>query len=105
MVAQVDGTLRASAAHAFASPLRPATTTTAAEGSTSTATVPGRVFASDFGARKMPRELAILDMPARAVVPAWERCVRDALAAKVAVGEEVAKAESAQVRATSRLRS
>lgn len=48
----------------------------------------------------MARELAILDMPARALVPAWERCVRDALAAKVAVGEEVAKAESAQVRAT-----
>ena len=66
---------------------------------------PERVFAADFGARKMARELAILDMPARALVPAWERCVRDALAAKVAVGEEIAKAESAQVRATSRLRS
>ena len=90
MVAQVDSTLRASAAHAFATPLRPA------------ANAPGRVFAADFGARKMARELAILDMPARALVPAWERCVRDALAAKVAVGEEVVKAESAQVRATSR---
>ncbi|KAM5540043.1 hypothetical protein V8D89_006183 [Ganoderma adspersum] len=87
---KVDGTLRASAAHAFATPLRPAAAAAAA------ATAPGRVFAADFGARKMARELAILDMPARALVPAWERCVRDALAAKVAVGEEVAKAESAQ---------
>ncbi|PIL34313.1 hypothetical protein GSI_03088 [Ganoderma sinense ZZ0214-1] len=81
---KVDGTLRASAAHAFASPLRPA------------ATVPGRVYAADFGSRKMARELAILDMPARALVPTWEQCVRNALAASVVVGEEVSKAESAQ---------
>ena len=46
MVAQVDNTLRASAAHAFATPLRPA------------ANAPGRVFAADFGARKMARERA-----------------------------------------------
>ncbi|KAI1788605.1 cysteine proteinase [Ganoderma leucocontextum] len=82
---KVDSTLHECASQAFATPLRPA------------ATAPGRVFAADFGARKMARELAILDMPARALVPAWERCVRDALAAKVAVGEEVAKAEGAEL--------
>ena len=59
------------------------------------------MFAPDFGARKMAREMEILEMPERALVTAWEACVRRALEAKVAVEEEVAKAQSAQVRPVS----
>ena len=46
----------------------------------------------------MAREVAVLDMPVRQLVPAWEGCVRAALAAKVAVEEEIARSRSAQVR-------
>ncbi|TBU21572.1 cysteine proteinase [Dichomitus squalens] len=84
MRCQVDGTLLACASETFATTLRPR------------ASEPGRVFAADFGAWKMAREMAILDMPERALVPAWEMCVRRALEAKVAVEEEIAKAQSAQ---------
>ena len=45
--------------------------------------------------------MVILEMPERALVAAWEACVRRALEAKVAVEEEVAKAQSAQVRPVS----
>ncbi|TBU28875.1 hypothetical protein BD311DRAFT_662555 [Dichomitus squalens] len=81
---KVDGTLLACTSETFATTLRPR------------ASEPGRVFAADFGARKMAREMAILDMPERALVPAWETCVHSALEAKVAVEEEIAKAQSAQ---------
>ncbi|KAF7365050.1 Ubiquitin carboxyl-terminal hydrolase isozyme L5 [Mycena venus] len=56
---------------------------------------PGRTYARDFGARRMARDLEILEMPERALVPAWEQCVRDAVKAKVAVEDEVAKATRA----------
>ncbi|KAJ6508549.1 ubiquitin C-terminal hydrolase [Mycena sanguinolenta] len=59
------------------------------------ASAPGRTFAPDFGARRMARDLEILEMPERALVPAWEQCVRDAVKAKVAVEDEVAKATRA----------
>ncbi|KAF7346538.1 Ubiquitin carboxyl-terminal hydrolase isozyme L5 [Mycena sanguinolenta] len=59
------------------------------------ASAPGRTFAPDFGSRRMARDLEILEMPERALVPAWEQCVRDAVKAKVAVEDEVAKATRA----------
>ncbi len=77
------------ATEAFATTLRPS------------AREPGRVFAADFGSRKMSKELAVLDMAARSLAPAWENCVRAALSAKVAVEDEVAKSQSAQVRSVS----
>lgn len=78
--------LLAAATEAFATTLRPS------------AREPGRVFAADFGSRKMSKELAVLDMAERSLVPTWENCVRAALSAKVAVEDEVAKSRSAQVR-------
>ena len=77
--------LLATATEAFATTLRPS------------AREPGRVFAGDFGARKMAREVAVLDMAQRSLVPAWERCVRAALSAQVAVEDEIAKSQNAQV--------
>lgn len=86
-IAQVDPALLASASEAFATTLRPR------------AQEAGKVFAPDFGARKMEKELAILDMAERKLAPAWENCVRAALSAKVAVEEETEKSRRAQVRA------
>lgn len=86
-IAQVDPALLASASEAFATTLRPR------------AQEAGKVFAPGFGARKMEKELAILDMPERKLAPAWEDCVRAALSAKVAVEEETEKSRRAQVRA------
>jgi ubiquitin carboxyl-terminal hydrolase L5 len=45
----------------------------------------------------MARDLEILEMPQRSLVPTWEQCVRDAVKAKVAVEDEVAKATRADV--------
>ncbi|KAJ7025392.1 ubiquitin C-terminal hydrolase [Mycena alexandri] len=56
---------------------------------------PGRTYARDFGSLRMTRDMEILEMPERALVPAWEQCVRDALRAKVAVEDEVTKATRA----------
>lgn len=84
-LAQVDPALLASASEAFATTLRPR------------AQEAGKVFAPDFGARKMEKELAILDMPERKLASAWEDCVRAALSAKVAVEEEAEKSQRAQV--------
>ncbi|KAI0349384.1 cysteine proteinase [Trametes cingulata] len=81
---KVDSALLASASEAFATTLRPRAQET------------GKVFAPDFGARKMAKELAILEMPERKLVPAWENCVRAALSAKVAVEEEIEKSRRAQ---------
>ncbi|KAH9895837.1 cysteine proteinase [Cubamyces lactineus] len=81
---KVDPELLASAAEAFATTLRP-------HGQT-----PGKVFSPDFGARKMEKELAILDMPERKLVPAWEACVGAALLAKIAVEDDIEKSRQAQ---------
>ncbi|KAJ7176005.1 cysteine proteinase [Mycena filopes] len=56
---------------------------------------PGQTFARDFGSRRMSRDMEILEMPERALIPAWEQCVRDALRARVAVEDEVTKATRA----------
>lgn len=57
----------------------------------------GRPFAPDFGARKMERDMEILDMPVRKLPDAWNACVEAALSAKVAVEEEISKARDMQV--------
>ncbi|KAJ7134767.1 hypothetical protein C8R44DRAFT_870362 [Mycena epipterygia] len=74
----VDGNLLEQAQFAFDSPLG--------------SSAPGRTYAPDFGARRMARDLEILEMPERALIGEWERCVRDAMKARVAVEDEVAKA-------------
>ncbi|KAI0643237.1 cysteine proteinase [Trametes meyenii] len=81
---KVDPTLLASAPSAFSTALRP------------DGRGPGRVYAPDFGARKMERDMAVLDMPVRRLAPAWDVCVRAALEAKVAVEEEIEKSCRAQ---------
>ncbi|TDL17093.1 cysteine proteinase [Rickenella mellea] len=53
---------------------------------------PGPTFAKDFGARKMERDMAILNMDPPALLRAWEACVTGAIPAKIAVEEEVQKA-------------
>lgn len=40
----------------------------------------------------MTKEMAIMDMPERGLISAWEACVRAAMSAKVAVEDEVTKA-------------
>ncbi|KAH9942641.1 cysteine proteinase [Amylocystis lapponica] len=84
----VDPALLASAEEAFATVLRPAGA--------------GAVFGTDFGARKMERELAVLEMPARGLPGAWEACVRGALPEKIAVEDEVARAREAHTEHVSR---
>ena len=46
---------------------------------------PGPTFARDFASRKLEQDLTVLDMPQRNLVPAWEKCVRNAMTAKVVV--------------------
>lgn len=75
--------LLASASEAFTTSLRPPTD--------------GKPFAPDFGARKMERDMEILDMPVRKLPDAWNACVEAALSAKVAVEEEITKARDMQV--------
>ncbi|KAH9929151.1 ubiquitin carboxyl-terminal hydrolase [Fomitopsis serialis] len=79
---KVSDVLLASAAEAFTTSLRPSTE--------------GLPFAADFGARKMDRDLEILDMAVRKLPEAWNACVEAALAAKVVVEEEIAKARETQ---------
>ncbi|KAJ7245049.1 hypothetical protein B0H12DRAFT_1203534 [Mycena haematopus] len=78
---QVDSSLLEQAQFAFDSPVA--------------SSAPGRTFARDFGARRMARDLEILEMPERALVPAWEQCVRNAVKVKLAVEDEIAKATKA----------
>ncbi|KAJ7080457.1 hypothetical protein C8R44DRAFT_895379 [Mycena epipterygia] len=52
----------------------------------------GRTYSADFGARRMARDLEILNMPESVLVSAWEQCVKDAGRAHMAVEDEVAKA-------------
>ncbi|KAJ7677498.1 cysteine proteinase [Mycena rosella] len=78
---QVDSTLLEQAQFAFDAPLGSA--------------APGRTYAPDFGARRMVRDMEILELPERALGGAWERCVRDAMKAKISLEDEVAKATRA----------
>lgn len=58
---------------------------------------PGPTFARDFASRKLEQDIAILDMPQRNLVPAWEKCVQTAMTAKVVVEEELSGSVRAQV--------
>ena len=57
----------------------------------------GRTYAQDFGAEKLKKNKEIMDMQESHLISAWERCVRNALRAKVAVGEELTKGIRANV--------
>ncbi|KAJ7095748.1 ubiquitin C-terminal hydrolase [Mycena belliarum] len=74
---QVDANLLEQAEFAFESPLG--------------SSAPGRTYAPDFGARRMTRDLEIMELPERALVREWEQCVRDAIKAKMTLEDEVAK--------------
>ncbi|KAG5653890.1 hypothetical protein H0H81_009713 [Sphagnurus paluster] len=54
-----------------------------------------RTYAADFGARRIVRDVEILNMPEAALAGAWETCVRNAVRANVAVEDEFAKAARA----------
>ncbi|KAI5121734.1 hypothetical protein M0805_009026 [Coniferiporia weirii] len=56
----------------------------------------GQPFAKDFGARKMGKELAILQMPPENLADAWQTCVSRAMPAKIAVDEEIQNAIQAR---------
>lgn len=57
------------------------------------------VFAHDFGARKMERDREILEMGSEEqLLRAWEECVKSAMRAKVAVEDELTKAQRDHVR-------
>ena len=76
--AQVDPALLAASSESFATSVQPDT--------------PGRLFSQSFGARKLEKDMAILNMPVRSLTGAWEECVRAAMPAKIAVEDEIAKA-------------
>lgn len=57
----------------------------------------GRVFAEDFGLRKLDLELNVLDLPERQLFDAWDTCVRAAMLAKISVEDEITKSVRAQV--------
>ena len=64
----------------------------------------GKTFAQDFGARKMDRDIAVMELPDEELVPAWEACVRKANSAKVTVEDELAKAIRSNVSVPIRMR-
>ncbi|RDB24082.1 Ubiquitin carboxyl-terminal hydrolase isozyme L5 [Hypsizygus marmoreus] len=76
---KVDSSLVESAKHAFS------------------AVAADRTYASDFGARRMARDLDIMNMPDPELLPAWETCIRSAIRANITVEDEMAKAERANV--------
>ena len=57
----------------------------------------GPVYARDFGARKMAKDLAVLQMPSEDLPGAWEGCLLTAITAKIAVDEEIQKSARASV--------
>ncbi|KAK7696390.1 hypothetical protein QCA50_001044 [Cerrena zonata] len=52
---------------------------------------PSHTFATDFGSRKMERDMEILDMPSRNLPTAWDTCVQNAMSIKVSIEEELTK--------------
>ncbi|KAH8105390.1 cysteine proteinase [Cristinia sonorae] len=63
----------------------------------------GPTFSKDFGARKMEKDMAILDMPARRIPASWEACVQSALSVKLTIEEEVEKAKAANTENLNRI--
>lgn len=62
---------------------------------------PGPTFARDFGSRKLQKDINILDMARRNLPAEWDKVMRTAMAAKIAVQEEVENASIAHVRLVS----
>ena len=58
---------------------------------------PGIVYAADFGARKLQRNIEILQMSKEELRSAWEDCVRAGMRAKVGVEDELGKGVRANV--------
>ena len=58
---------------------------------------PGLVYAPDFGARKLQRNIEILQMSKEELRSAWEDCVRAGMRAKVGVEDELGKGVRANV--------
>ena len=46
----------------------------------------------------MEKDLEILDMPVKALIPAWETCVRSAMTAKVSVEDDISTSINTNVR-------
>jgi ubiquitin carboxyl-terminal hydrolase L5 len=56
-----------------------------------------QIYAQDFGSRKFEKSIEIMNMPEESLISAWERCVQNALRAKLAVDDEVTKGLQASV--------
>jgi ubiquitin carboxyl-terminal hydrolase L5 len=56
-----------------------------------------RIYAPDFGARKLERDMKLLRMPKEELTGAWEGCVRAGMRAKVVVEDELWKGVRANV--------
>ena len=55
------------------------------------------VFAPDFGAQKMERDLQIMNTSNDELPGAWERCIENALSIKTSVEDELEKPRLANV--------
>ncbi|KAF7314503.1 Ubiquitin c-terminal hydrolase [Mycena kentingensis (nom. inval.)] len=55
----------------------------------------GPTFAPDFSSMRMSRDVAILQLPGAQLIPTWERCVRDAVQAKVLLEDEIKRGKNA----------
>lgn len=55
------------------------------------------VFAPDFGAKKMERDVQIMNTPKEELPGAWERCIENALSTKTSVEDELEKPRLANV--------
>ncbi|THH09958.1 hypothetical protein EW145_g1667 [Phellinidium pouzarii] len=57
---------------------------------------PSQPFAKDFGARKMEKDFAILQMSPENLTDAWQTCIRRAMPVKIAIDEELQSAIQAR---------
>ena len=54
-------------------------------------------FMKDFAARRMERDMKIMQMSQSELTLAWEACIRDLMAASVTLEDEIAKGSTANV--------
>lgn len=59
--------------------------------------VVGKPFSPDFGARRMSRDIEIMQMQEQALIQSWEECVRNAMRANIAVEDEILKGKRTNV--------
>lgn len=55
------------------------------------------VFAPDFGAQKLEREMEIMKMQGEELPGAWGRCIENAISVKISVEDELEKPRLANV--------